>query len=605
MTLEELARIRIQIPLKSHEVLTGLAIQLSDALMDEITRRLERENQGTSLAKEYQRICAERDALRAENNQLKAILRKTAEDSQKKTQEIFGRSTEKVKDLVNFVIEEEDVDEAAEEHAEAASSSRVVPLHPAESSRHRPGKKQKGKREEELSRLPHRERFILNVQELDRQYGEKNWRIAYWHSTKTVEYTQPEVYVLESFTPVVSVGLEHALYTVPVQKLIPGSLASPSLASEILFQKFFMLLPVYRLESYFAGIGYALSRQTMNNWIGRLAFDCFGPVYDFMKTQLLEVPYHQVDETTLQVIHDGRRAGAKSYIWIHSTSELLSCHPIVLYCYELTRGTEHLRSFYEGFQGLITCDAYCAYQTLERENCGTISVSGCLMHARRRYADSLSLINKAGLTDEQIAELPETKALLLIGKIYAADEPLKQLCNSERAEKRAEVVRPLVEEYYSYIESIDLEDPLIRGRLKDAVQYSLNQKKYLCQFLGDGNVPIDNGSSERYAKRLAIARKGFMFCSSIDGAQALSIMFSMAETARANGADVRTWFRYVLETIPEYLNGTDRSFLPGMMPWSEEYRKYERQARSGLPLQQGPDEFKTRPRTPAKLKKPA
>jgi hypothetical protein len=29
--------------------------------------------------------------------------------------------------------------------------------------------------------------------------------------------------------------------------------------------------------------------------------------------------------------------------------------------------------------------------------------------------------------------------------------------------------------------------------MKDAVNYSLNQKKYLCRFLKSGDVPIDNG----------------------------------------------------------------------------------------------------------------
>lgn len=77
--------------------------------------------------------------------------------------------------------------------------------------------------------------------------------------------------------------------------------------------------------------------------------------------------YHRCDETPLRVLRDGRPAGAKSYMWVHITSELLDTSPIILFCYELTCGTDHLRKFYQDFQGFITYDAYCSYQVLEKE----------------------------------------------------------------------------------------------------------------------------------------------------------------------------------------------------------------------------------------------
>jgi len=42
--------------------------------------------------------------------------------------------------------------------------------------------------------------------------------------------------------------------------------------------------------------------------------------------------------------------------------------------------------------------------------------------------------------------------------------------------------------------TFDLEDPTLPERTKDAISYSLNQKQYLCEFLNDGKVPIDNGA---------------------------------------------------------------------------------------------------------------
>ena len=137
------------------------------------------------------------------------------------------------------------------------------------------------------------------------------------------------MYALDTFTPVVSVGLEHELHTAPVSRaLLRGSLASPSLAAQICYQKFFLALPLYRQEQSFANFGLTLSRQTMCNWVLRFAFDYFGPIYDHLKGRLLSVAYHQCDETPLRVLRDGRPAGAKSYMWVHITSELLNTSPI-------------------------------------------------------------------------------------------------------------------------------------------------------------------------------------------------------------------------------------------------------------------------------------
>ena len=123
-------------------------------------------------------------------------------------------------------------------------------------------------------------------------------------------------------------------------------------------------------------------------------------------------------------------------MWIHRTSELYPGHPIVLFCFELTRGTDHLRKFYEDFAGYITCDAYCSYKTLESEKAEVVQVCGCMMHLRRRFAESLSLIDTQSLTEEIVESLTETKALRMIGQIYEEDERLKDNPPSERKRKR-------------------------------------------------------------------------------------------------------------------------------------------------------------------------
>ena len=69
--------------------------------------------------------------------------------------------------------------------------------------------------------------------------------------------------------------------------------------------------------------------------------------YDWLWLELKKCGYIQSDETTLRVIHDGRKAGRLSYMWVHMTSELCDdVNPIVLFSYEMTRAADHLREYF-------------------------------------------------------------------------------------------------------------------------------------------------------------------------------------------------------------------------------------------------------------------
>ena len=108
--------------------------------------------------------------------------------------------------------------------------------------------------------------------------------------------------------------------------------------------------------------------------------------------------------------------------------------------------------------------------------------------------------------------------------------------------------------------------------------YALNQEAHLRVFLEHGEVPIDNGKAERCFKVIAASRKSSLFSYSLAGAEADAVMHSVVETARANGADVFTYLKYVLEKMPERMAAGEKpeDFMDEMMPWSAEYLDYER-----------------------------
>ena len=55
----------------------------------------------------------------------------------------------------------------------------------------------------------------------------------------------------------------------------------------------------------------------------------------------------------------------------------------------------------------------------------------------------------------------------------------------------------------------------------------------------------------------------------INGAHSSAIIYSIAETAKANNLKPYDYFVYLLEEIPKHMDVGDRSFLENLLPWSE------------------------------------
>lgn len=78
--------------------------------------------------------------------------------------------------------------------------------------------------------------------------------------------------------------------------------------------KYVNSLPLYRIEQEFNRNGVSISRQTLADWVIKCAQRYLTFLYDHLHGKLLACPVNQADETPVEVIHDGRNAGSKSYM---------------------------------------------------------------------------------------------------------------------------------------------------------------------------------------------------------------------------------------------------------------------------------------------------
>jgi len=225
-----------------------------------------------------------------------------------------------------------------------------------------------------------------------------------------------------------------------------------------------------------------------------------------------------------------------------------------------------------------------------------------MMHARRYFAEAFFVQDVTSLADEEMGALPETQALLLIRGIYIEENQLRDLSADERLAARKEKVAPEVALFFEYVHSLAESEEILSDRLKKAVTYAINQEQCLKRFLSDGNIPIDNGHVERIiAHSYSIGRANWLFADTIGGAKVNAMVYSIAETARANHADVRCYLQYLFDEMPKHLGAEDKIYLPDMVPWSDAYKEYEKnKQQSDLDLIGNLFHEPDKPRTPRK-----
>lgn len=81
-------------------------------------------------------------------------------------------------------------------------------------------------------------------------------------------------------------------------------------------------------------------------------------------------------------------------------------------------------------------------------------------------------------------------------------------------------------------------------------------------------MPMDNNAAEQSIRGFCISKKNQVTIDTIAGAKSSAIIYSIAETTKANNLKLYDYFEYLLTEIPKHLDDTDCSFLDDLLPWS-------------------------------------
>ena len=344
--------------------------------------------------------------------------------------------------------------------------------------------------------------------------------------------------------------------------LLTHSFASSSLATEVIYQKYYMGVPLYRQEKVWDDKGLVLPRSMTSNWCIKISEYYLEPIYNLMLKKLKEnCELLHSDETTIQCNNEpGKKASSNSYMWVIASGELEK-NKGVIFSYSSSRSAEIAQKLLRGYKNILMTDGYPGYNILEKE----LKRAECWAHARRYFFNSVPLDEHKDMITTS-AGYPGVK---YIDELFKVEREIENLSPDEKVAKRQEKSAPILKNFYDWVSSMS-QKYITNKKLKEALTYAENQKENLIKFLDDGRIPMTNSKAERAIRPFAVHRKNWLFADSVEGAIANAIYYSLIESAKANNLNIYKYIKYLLDELPQLEGEQTEDVIEKYLPWSKE-----------------------------------
>lgn len=467
--------------------------------------------------------------------------------------QLFGRSSEKTS------VEDRNPDQAwlfneAEALAQAAERAPVSITIPA----HERGKGGRKKLSAALPRvdvvhdLPEEQKICAADGTALERIGEE--------ISEQLDYKPAEVRVIRNIRPKYAcrcckTGM--AIAPVPTQ-LLPKSLATPSLLAHITTAKFVDGTPLYRQESQFARLGLPLGRATMAGWMIKLGGVHVVPLVNLLHELMLADPLIHCDETRLQVLKSDKAPTADHWMWVRASGP--PGRRIILFDYDASRAGSVPKRLLDGYQGILLTDGYEPYAAVAQAL--NLVHAGCFAHVRRKF-DEARKAQAHNATDSQAKiALEFIRELYLIEKALCdKDQPISP---EHRVRVRTQLSAPVMAKFHLWLEALAAQ-VLPQSLLGKAVHYTLGQWPKLTTFLTHGEVPLDNNRCENAIRPFVLGRKGWLFSDTVKGAVASASLYSIVETAKANGVEPHAYLSLLFARLAHAATVED---FEALLPWN-------------------------------------
>jgi transposase len=336
-------------------------------------------------------------------------------------------------------------------------------------------------------------------------------------------------------------------------KIIKGSDFTNRTTAFFMTAKYADAIPFYRMEKMLARDGLVVSRAALCNQavaVGR----AIGDLLDAMDRDIRHSPVILMDETTVQVLKDARGPpGRKSYMWL--SRGYREGKPIHLFRYHATRSGEFAAQLLEGYQGYLQTDGYSGYTRIG-ESPGIVHV-GCFAHIRRKFREAWETAGKTGIASE---------ALEIIRRLYAAESECRSrldagtIDSATFIEERRGRIEPIVTDFRGWLDR-GTRSVAPQSALGKAIAYAVGQLDRASRFIEHELLTPDTNAAENAIRPFVIGRKNWLFSGSPLGAHASAGIYSLIETAKANGHEPFRYLAYVFDKLPLCTTNEEREAL--------------------------------------------
>jgi len=340
----------------------------------------------------------------------------------------------------------------------------------------------------------------------------------------------------------------------PVMAKLPESLqercrAAPGLLAAVIVGKYVDHLPLYRQESIFRQRHQvALPRASLARWMG-LAADWLRPIYESIRTGVMEGGYVQLDETPVRYLDPGGGKTKTGYLW---TAHAPGGH--TFFHWETSRAAACLSNIVPAdFRGKVQCDGYAAYPSFAREK-HHIELLGCWAHARRRFYEA-----------RENAPLRATWILRQIAHLYHLERQMREsgVGPNLRAAHRASHSNLIVRRIHRVLSAWKTSGAhLPASSMGQAIDYTLGQWELLVRYLHDGRAEIDNNLVENAIRPTAVGKKNWLFIGHAECGQRSAVLFTIVQACRRLDINPFDYLKDVLTRLPHHTTKTVDQLTP-------------------------------------------
>lgn len=325
----------------------------------------------------------------------------------------------------------------------------------------------------------------------------------------------------------------------PIDKGLPG----PGLLAKIATDKLWLHLPLYRQEQVFKALSIPIGRSSMCRWMKEIAV-LLAPIVRRMSRLILDGRVIQSDATTLPVIKKGLGKTHRGYIWVYRGD---ADHPYVFYDYSDTEHSMYPERILNGFTGILQTDGTNKFNKIIQK--GATSAN-CWAHVHCYFED-------AWKDDPASAEFP----MGLIKSLFDIERVAATLPAADRTDLRQRLAKPKLVLLKAWLDETKAFE-LPKGKLGEAVSYTLNRWPALLVYLDHPFVEISNNASERSIKPMVLSRRNWLFAGSEEGGQTAATLMSLIETCKRLDINPFEYLKDVLTRFPSAKTSQIDDFLP-------------------------------------------